>query len=894
MVTAALLGWGGLVAGGLLGYCLAEVVTLNKRLMQLEKKLAAGSQLAGTAVASPSGTSSSSTQTTGGDTAAKKDQLTPPGVGQEEVVFAVVSEHEVSEVLPGSDTYSAGSSAASSAAARLLATLRQFITEGNPVVKVGLVVLFFGVAFLLKYAADQRLLSIGGRLFLAALGGVALVVLGWRLRNRPLGYGLGLQGGGIGVLYITAFAAAKLYSLIPVSAALLILVGLVICSGLLALAQSARVLAAMGAIGGFLAPVLMSTGSGDHVLLFSYYAGLNIGIFAIALFKTWLELNLIGFFFTFGIGSYWILDRYTAAQFSTTEPFLVMFFLLYVGIAVLFALRQPLQLKGTIDGPIVFGTPLVASFQQYQLVSASEYGMAISVLVGGLLYLLLAFFLRRSKGAGTYVLSEAFLALGVAGVSLVIPLAFDGRVTAATWALEGAALIWVGVRQSRLLARLSGLLLQLGSGFIFLESVFYPFGSTVYLNHYYLGCAWLGGSGLFSSYWLDKKRGELPDWERYLVWPVLIWGLVWWYYGGIQEAGRTFEYLRHHNMLLLYATALTMLMSIVARRCSWQRLAVAQCQFLPTMLFCGVVGLLADDGFGHLFAGWGALVWGVAVFTQYRMLQQFDSLWPSKLAGYWHAAGFWLLLLLACYELSWYAGNVFGLSGIWQLVVWGVVPSLTLQLLIRWGGLLVWPVQRWHDYYHGIVAFIIALGLVSWLMLSMASGGEPMAWGWLPVANILELSQLAALLGLLSWLAACRKGQCPLPGQLRLELVGWLLAFCTFVWINGVVARTVHHWAGIGYAIEPLYHSVVFQAAVAALWSGIALGLTLWSSRKGSRTIWICGAVLLGCVVVKLFVIDLSGTETVARIVSFLVVGGLMLVIGYISPMPPTQGQEGR
>jgi uncharacterized membrane protein len=40
-------------------------------------------------------------------------------------------------------------------------------------------------------------------------------------------------------------------------------------------------------------------------------------------------------------------------------------------------------------------------------------------------------------------------------------------------------------------------------------------------------------------------------------------------------------------------------------------------------------------------------------------------------------------------------------------------------------------------------------------------------------------------------------------------------------------------------------------------------------------------------VVLKLFIVDLSGTGTIARIVSFLVVGILMLIIGYFSPLPP-------
>ena len=40
-------------------------------------------------------------------------------------------------------------------------------------------------------------------------------------------------------------------------------------------------------------------------------------------------------------------------------------------------------------------------------------------------------------------------------------------------------------------------------------------------------------------------------------------------------------------------------------------------------------------------------------------------------------------------------------------------------------------------------------------------------------------------------------------------------------------------------------------------------------------------------VVGKLFLVDLSNWSGLTRVVSFLGVGGLMLVIGYLAPMPP-------
>src|SRR4029453_9003774 len=151
---------------------------------------------------------------------------------------------------------------------RGIAAVKRFFTTGNVVVRIGVVVLFFGIAFLLRYAYENALLPLELRLGGSALGGVALVAVGWRLRHRSDTYGLVLQGAGVGVLYLTIFAAARLYDLLPLTAAFAMLVALVAGSSILAVLQSSQALAIFAMSGGFLAPVLTSTGQGTHAALF--------------------------------------------------------------------------------------------------------------------------------------------------------------------------------------------------------------------------------------------------------------------------------------------------------------------------------------------------------------------------------------------------------------------------------------------------------------------------------------------------------------------------------------------------------------------------------------------------------------------------------------------------
>ena len=65
-------------------------------------------------------------------------------------------------------------------------------------------------------------------------------------------------------------------------------------------------------------------------------------------------------------------------------------------------------------------------------------------------------------------LAESSLALGVGFGTLAIPLAWDAHWTSASWAVEGAALVWAGVRTRRALARGFGVALQLAAGVAFL------------------------------------------------------------------------------------------------------------------------------------------------------------------------------------------------------------------------------------------------------------------------------------------------------------------------------------------------------------------------------------------------------------------------------------------
>ena len=408
------------------------------------------------------------------------------------------------------------------------AAARRWLFGGNTVARLGILLLFLGLAFLLRYAAEHASLPI--ELRYAGVGVVSLILLaiGWRLRERRRTYGLMLQGGAVAVMYLTILAAMHLNPLIPLGLGFFLLVAIVLFSTILAVTQDALGLAVAGAAGGFAAPILTSAGGEHHVALFAYLALLNAGILAVAWFKAWRPLNLVGFAGTFILGFAWGLETYEPAMFASTEPFLVLFFLMYVAIALLFARRVLLDApdepesetrldlvrwtarrSNYLDGLLLFGAPIVGFGLQDALVRHIPLGDAFSALALGLFYMALAALLLRQTGRRQLGLVEIYMALGAIFATLAIPLGLDARWTAAAWAVEGAGLYWIALRQRRRVARGFAVLVELGAALAYLDTV--RIGGERLLAASPLGALMLG-LALLSGWWLLR---QVPAGERH-------------------------------------------------------------------------------------------------------------------------------------------------------------------------------------------------------------------------------------------------------------------------------------------------------------------------------------------------------------------------------------------
>lgn len=751
-----------------------------------------------------------------------------------------------------------------------MGVVKRWFTEGNVPVKIGMLVLLAGVAALLKYASDQGWMRFPIELRLAGISAAALagLVFGWRQRERRRGFALAVQGGAIGVLLLTVFAAVKLYALLGAGPALGLSVALIAGMGVLAVVQESRTLAVLGILAGFMAPIWLSTGSGNHVALFTYYAVLNAAILAIAWWRPWRALNLLGFVFTFGIGTVWGVLDYEPAKFASTEPFLLLFFAFYLLIPILYARRQAAGRGDLIDGCLVFGTPLIAFSLQAGLLRGDSDALALCALALAALYAMLAWcFIRRERYA---VLGQAYALLAVGFATLAIPLALSARATASVFALEGAVLVWLGLRQKRLLPQLSGMGLQLAAAVAMAFGGIAGYGAmTAVANPTFMGALLIAVAG-FASAWSYQQRDRVVPALLYYL-----WGLLWWCGNGINEIERFVDYGMRADVLLAFVAFTAWLAAEAQRRWPSSALVLTTLAGFVTAIPLAFAQMEAHD---YPFQGMGAWAWllfaalGVRSLLCLRASQDRFAAWAQFV--------WWLVWPLVLSLLSSWLSERFGLAQGWRLALL-VLPWLAIALvaLYRWPWLSTPLGDRFEPARRPLQLVYFGI-LGGWWLLTLFQPGSSAPLPWVPVLNPLELAQLAALVLIACWLWSTQA-----PAWLR-GLRVFAMAGAGFAMVTSVTLHAVGHWMRIPWG-PGLLSSSEAQTSLTVVWS--LLGVVGWvlGSRRGHRGLWRVGALLMAVVLAKLVLVDRQHLGNLLGIASFIAYGLLCTVVGFFAPAPP-------
>ncbi len=252
--------------------------------------------------------------------------------------------------------------------------------------RIGIVAILIGVAYFLKYAFDSGWIGPGGRVAIGLIAGIAVVIWSESFRRKgSAAFSYSLKAVGIGILYLSLWAASQYFHLVPSSVAFVAMILVTASTITLALTQDAEILAVYAMIGGFSTPALVSTGENHEIILFSYVLLLDLAILAMVAFKPWRRIVWGAMLGTAIMYVGWWAQYYDSSERTVTVLFASAFFAVFALVPLLTPLTHSrwhrgmsitLMLLPLVNGAAYF----LALFVMYdrETVTLTWYALALA------------------------------------------------------------------------------------------------------------------------------------------------------------------------------------------------------------------------------------------------------------------------------------------------------------------------------------------------------------------------------------------------------------------------------------------------------------------------------------------------------------------------------------
>jgi uncharacterized membrane protein len=367
----------------------------------------------------------------------------------------------------------------------------------------GVITVMFAVGFFLKYAYDQHWIGPWGRVLIAGFAGVLALAGGEVTRRR--GYDIvakGVTALGFAILYATVFAAHRWYHLIGAPGAYVLSIGVTAGAMLYAVALDEIVIAMLSLIGGYLTPIILSTGQNLPTSLFTYVLVLNAGAAACAYRRKWAPVNILVFIGTYVLYTGWFERFYRPAMGGAEPPeqlgialfWLSVFFVVHLALPLLHTLVRRVK-SATQDMVLVLVNAAVVLYYAWTILhhdhpaALAWYCVGMGVAHGALAAAVLT---RCRQDANLW---HTLAAVGLSFITLAVPLYFEVYAIAMLWAIEGLLLIAVGLRYRHIGTQAAGvivLILTVGDLLLALplhEEPFTPVFNTAFATWCFVAAA---------------------------------------------------------------------------------------------------------------------------------------------------------------------------------------------------------------------------------------------------------------------------------------------------------------------------------------------------------------------------------------------------------------------
>lgn len=305
----------------------------------------------------------------------------------------------------------------------------------NVLTIIGIFTLVLGIGYFVKYAIDKNWIGETSRAGIGFFTGAGIILIGHFLRKNYITFASIITGGGISVLYFTATIAFREYHLFSQNTAFAITTLVTIISIILSYYYKSEVLIIFSLIGGFSAPLMISTGQSNYPFLFIYLTLLNIGMLVVAYLQNWKSVGWTAYIFTSLYLFYWNAEQ--------PEILSIVFYSISYIIFYIFALHDYIR-KSELSTPdilmlilincsSIIGITYVFNELKYDPVVIFPFIFAI---INGLLFF-------REYGKRNFgVPYSVFTGITVSLMTIAVALQFKAHLITSVWAIETTLLLF--------------------------------------------------------------------------------------------------------------------------------------------------------------------------------------------------------------------------------------------------------------------------------------------------------------------------------------------------------------------------------------------------------------------------------------------------------------------
>lgn len=746
----------------------------------------------------------------------------------------------------------------------------EFKLGGKVFTGIGAVAIMLGIGFFLRYTFENNLITETTRVVLGIFVGIVMLGIGESTRRKFSVYSQILTGGGLGILYLSLYAAFGYYHIISQFTAFVGMT-LITASGVfLAVRYNSLILAIFSQIGGFLTPGILSTGENNPHVLFLYITLLDLGILSVAWWKLWRLLVFIGFGGTALTYIGWFSTFYTESQLFVAEGYATLFFVLFTGVLLVHHfIRKTSQDPGdlvlaTINSGLYFLTSYIIIVAEHHNV------MGIFTVALATIHFILALIIKND-GETSLRFRQFLIGIGIVLLTIAIPIQFEKHWVTISWAVEALVLTYLGFQMKSRMTRFfaDGIYSLSFLRLIFIDATL-SVNAIPWLNDRVLSFVFCIILFALAVVLYERKKEELDEGENRIISFLAILTSVAFLVGGSAEI---MDFFSRHWLSAFWSIGFAIIFAFAFIIKS-----------LPVRIFASVISLVAlvrllfididvsDEAHAYfnirVFLFFISAFSAMAVFFLYKVFQekitQKESIASKNIISIY---SYILTIFLFSAEISDFHPQY------WLPIAWSLIALLAGWISFKVDVLAL----RLVAYFTFVVTFFRLLGFENSVDLE----------AYTPLFNSRTASFMIAVvsMGTLLWLL---KKSNTLNREKQIASVSLFLA-TNFLLIWLVSVEFIDYFRQ-QYVRLPEYlksqqydrYNNLENVSLSISWTIYSIVLLVLGIFKKSTMFRLLAVFIFSIVIFKVFLFDTSNLSTLYKFISFLTLGVILLLTGFL------------